>query len=466
MVHHAVAEADRLGIELCFHNCAGWSSSGGPWIKPEHAMQTVVDERDEGEGAGAVRRRLAAAADEAGLLPRHRRAGVSDAGGKTPASSKLDAKALSKGMRCNTACRPTRRKCRPRRSCREDKIVDLTVELGADGKLTWDVPEGDWTILRIGHTPTGAGELIRRPSPGRGLECDKLSREALDVHWAGGVDPILKRLGPLAGKTLNNSLDRQLRGGRQQLDAQVPRGVQQAPRLRSASLPAGAGGPLRRQRRDDRAVPVGFPPHDRRSVRRELLQPFRRALPQERPEVLGRALRRAVRVPRRRARRPTSSWASSGSARRVDTVHSVKLAASVANTHGIPIVGAESFTAIPDDCGKWLAHPGMLKALGDAMWCLGINRYIFHTYAHQPWLDKWPGMTMGQWGTHFGRTNTWWEQSQPWMKYIARSQYLLQQGRTRGRRALLRRRSVAQRRHLSARSSRPRATTTTSSAPI
>jgi len=119
-------------------------------------------------------------------------------------------------------------------------------------------------------------------------------------------------------------------------------------------------------------------------------------------------------------------WISPG----VNTIHSVKQASTVANTHGIPIVGAESFTAIPDECGKWLAHPGMLKTMGDAMWCLGINRYIFHTYAHQPWLDKSPGMTMGQWGTHFGRTNTWWEQSRPWMKYIARSQYLLQQGRT------------------------------------
>ncbi len=76
-----------------------------------------------------------------------------------------------------------------------------------------------------------------------------------------------------------------------------------------------------------------------------------------------------------------------------------------------------------------MAHPGSMKMQGDAMWCLGINRYIFHTYAHQPWLDHAPGMTMGQWGTHFGRFNTWWEQSKPWMAYIARSQYLLQQGR-------------------------------------
>jgi len=38
----AAAEADRLGMQVCFHNCAGWSSSGGPWVKPEHAMQTIV----------------------------------------------------------------------------------------------------------------------------------------------------------------------------------------------------------------------------------------------------------------------------------------------------------------------------------------------------------------------------------------------------------------------------------------
>ena len=42
LFHHAASEAKRLGMELCFHNCAGWSSSGGPWVKPQHAMQTVV----------------------------------------------------------------------------------------------------------------------------------------------------------------------------------------------------------------------------------------------------------------------------------------------------------------------------------------------------------------------------------------------------------------------------------------
>ncbi|MFA7370250.1 MAG: glycosyl hydrolase, partial [Kiritimatiellales bacterium] len=78
--------------------------------------------------------------------------------------------------------------------------------------------------------------------------------------------------------------------------------------------------------------------------------------------------------------------------------------------------------------GRWLDDPYALKASGDLAFSLGINRYIFHRYALQPWTTRVPGMTMGQWGTHFDRTCTWWEQGSEWMKYIARSQFMLQQG--------------------------------------
>ena len=43
LVKHAATEADRLGVELCLHNCAGWSSSGGPWNTPANAMQFVTN---------------------------------------------------------------------------------------------------------------------------------------------------------------------------------------------------------------------------------------------------------------------------------------------------------------------------------------------------------------------------------------------------------------------------------------
>ena len=42
LVQHAISECDRLGLELAIHNCEGWSESGGPWVKPDQAMQKVV----------------------------------------------------------------------------------------------------------------------------------------------------------------------------------------------------------------------------------------------------------------------------------------------------------------------------------------------------------------------------------------------------------------------------------------
>ncbi len=48
----------------------------------------------------------------------------------------------------------------------------------------------------------------------------------------------------------------------------------------------------------------------------------------------------------------------------IGAVNTVKLAASVANTHGTPIVGAESFTGVPGPYSNWLGHPGMLKPEG------------------------------------------------------------------------------------------------------
>jgi hypothetical protein len=107
---------------------------------------------------------------------------------------------------------------------------------------------------------------------------------------------------------------------------------------------------------------------------------------------------------------------------------SVKLAASIAHIYGKTIVGAESFTARPE-AGRWQNDPYSLKTLGDLMYCQGLNRYVFHRYAMQPWTNRWPGMTMGQWGFHFERTVTWWDEGKPWIDYITRCQFLLQQGR-------------------------------------
>ena len=92
------------------------------------------------------------------------------------------------------------------------------------------------------------------------------------------------------------------------------------------------------------------------------------------------------------------------------------------------LMSGEALTAT--DAEKWVGHPFAVKVFGDWAFCHGINRFVLHRFAHQPWTEpgRSPGMSMGPWGLHYERTQTWWEQSRPWHQYLSRCQYLLQQG--------------------------------------
>ena len=41
-VRYAAQEADRLNLEMAVFSSAGWSLTGGPWVKPEQAMKKLV----------------------------------------------------------------------------------------------------------------------------------------------------------------------------------------------------------------------------------------------------------------------------------------------------------------------------------------------------------------------------------------------------------------------------------------
>jgi hypothetical protein len=71
----------------------------------------------------------------------------------------------------------------------------------------------------------------------------------------------------------------------------------------------------------------------------------------------------------------------------------------------------------------------MLKALGDHQFALGVNRFVLHVFAHNPWLDRRPGMTLSNIGLFFQRDQTWWRPGRAWIDYLRRCQALLQQGR-------------------------------------
>ena len=83
-----------------------------------------------------------------------------------------------------------------------------------------------------------------------------------------------------------------------------------------------------------------------------------------------------------------------------------------------------------DNLQRWTETPFKIKSLCDFAYANGINRIIYHRFVHQPWAgDKYlPGMTMGRWGMHLDRTQTWWPLAHAFFAYQSRCQWMLQEG--------------------------------------
>jgi hypothetical protein len=104
----------------------------------------------------------------------------------------------------------------------------------------------------------------------------------------------------------------------------------------------------------------------------------------------------------------------------------IRESASVAHIYGQNLVAAESMTAT---LGAYAWSPATLKPTADKEMAMGVNRFAISTSVHQPLLDRKPGISLGPFGQWFTRNETWAEQAEPWISYLARSSYLLQQGR-------------------------------------
>lgn len=415
----AVLETKRLGMEMGFNNGAGWSSSGGPWVTPEYAMQTVVYSEVECRGGSVFKKKLP--------LPPTKRDYYKDiavlAFPKPQQDIRIDElelKTLS-GHSFRNHLEPDTKAIPRSALIDKSRILDLTSGLSDDGMLEYNLPEGDWVILRLGHTPTGQ-QNAPAVTGGRGLECDKMSRTAVDVYWKGGIQPILDKLGPLVGTSLVNCIidsyevgcNNWTSGFREEFKRL--RGYDCLPYLSTlAGYYVDSGETTERFLWDFRRtigdlMAANYYGHFRELCHREGLrlsiEPY--GGPFECLQVGG--MGDIV---------MSEFWSGENI-----FFDSPKFVASAAHVNGKTFVGAESFTNL----GGWLDHPATLKPIGDRAWTEGINRLIFHTYVHQPWNVA-PGMTLGTYGLDFNRLNTWWEQSADFLKYLARSQYLLQQGR-------------------------------------
>ncbi len=108
-----------------------------------------------------------------------------------------------------------------------------------------------------------------------------------------------------------------------------------------------------------------------------------------------------------------------------DYMADLRGAASVAHIYGQNLVGAESMTSRGP---AWSFSPNKLKKVADLEFALGVNRFEIHESSHQPLADMAPGLTLGPYGLWFNRNETWAEEAGPWVTYLARCSYLLQQG--------------------------------------
>src|SRR5690606_7476072 len=81
----------------------------------------------------------------------------------------------------------------PTRRSSDLRVIDISDKMDIDGNLSWDAPQGDWTVVRMGMTTTGIENHPAAPSA-QGLEVDKINRKALQQHFEGFIGDILKSM--------------------------------------------------------------------------------------------------------------------------------------------------------------------------------------------------------------------------------------------------------------------------------
>jgi hypothetical protein len=416
LVRHAAAEGKRLGIDVGIHNCPGYTSTGGPWVTPEMAMQQIFSSRTDveaGQTFDAVLPKPAINPRGDMLFPMINKE-----------TGKLE-KPVIEGRK--TYWRDIAVLAVPSEGViAKDAVIDLTKHMDAEGRLKWTAPAGGkWAVYRFGHTTMGA---LTQPNQWEvmGLECDKMNEKAVEFHLNHVIGKLKENLGPLMGTGLRHMLLDSYEAGKPSWTPLMP---QEFEKRRGypihAFLPTFAGrvvgsdGETGKFRADfDRTMADLY--------RDVLFVTMERMLAAEKirfvcepyggPFHTGEVSPHVHRV-------MTEFWSGDSFG---NGVQGGIMNAGDGKLHNI--LEAEAFTGSPGN-SQWTETPAWLKGPGDGAFCAGINRFILHTNPHQPWADDVkPGMTMGQWGTHFGRTQTWWEPGKAWLAYLARCQALLQWG--------------------------------------
>lgn len=309
---------------------------------------------------------------------------------------------------------------------KKDQLINVSSFVQADGMLNWKAPAGSWKILRMGHTSTG--HMNETAGNGKGLECDKMNRKAVEVQ----LNNWLQKAIDVAGDSLAHEVLKIFHVDSWECGSQnwSPVFRDEFKRRRGYDpvdyLPAMAGYPIESADFSERYL------YDIRKTIAELIninffEPIKTFTHKHEavfsaettaPVMLtdGLAHFKEVDIPM------GEFWLRSPSH---DKFNDVLDAVSGAHIYDKRLVQAEAFTQIRM---QWDEHPGNLKTLQDRNYALGINRLVYHIYVHNPWVNRKPGMTLDGIGLYFQRDQTWWKQGKAWVDYATRVQALLQEG--------------------------------------
>jgi hypothetical protein len=405
-IKHAADEAERLGLEIGLHNTAGYSTTGGPWVTEEKAMQKLVWSKAESEGGKTISLEL-----KKPELPIFYGWGST----KQRATFYKDVAVLAI----------------PAAEIIElSDIIDVSSKMTSEGQLNWDAPKGDWVIYRIGHAPTMANP---HPLPddiiGKSLEVDKMSAEQNIFHWNTVIEPLKQHVPEHLGRSFKHLL----------IDSYEADAQNWTPRFREEFINRKGYDPIPwlislDKDANGKAVIV-----DNNEQSERFLWDFNDVISQlfyDHSWSLGKKMIHDAKLDLQFEPYFGPFDIAQGAALAdipmgefwTHWVGMTKIISPAARAAGKSIVGAEAFTGSPAN-SQYTEDPAFLKTTANRAFAAGINRLILHTWVHQPFDDKYqPGMSMGWWGTHFGRHQTWAEPGKAFFSYLTRSQVMLQYG--------------------------------------
>lgn len=452
---HAVAECERLGIAITLGVGPGWTGSGGPWVEAAASMQHLVSSAVEVKGGSEQRIELPKPQPkrpffgEGGFTPEVRKQwddyyeDVAVLAFPTPTGQIpiIDSEEKALYYRAPYSSQPgVKQFLLPptnnevpavSKAIASADMVDLTNLLNDDGSITWNIPKGDWTIMRFGSRNNGA---VTRPAPlpGVGLEADKFDTTALNAHLDKFTGELFRTIGQrnqqLPGGLKMLHMDSWEMGAQNWTDNFREEFTRRRKYDPQPFYPVYAGLIVESREISERFL------WDLRLTSQELILENHAGHIKEYGRRYGYGLsiepydmnptadlELAV-----AADVPMCEFWSVGYG--FNTSFSAMEGTSAAHLIGQPVVPAEAFTAHLDG---WRQHPGSMKNQSDWAFASGINRLVYHTFQHQALDDSLrPGMTMGPYGVHWDRNQTWWPMADAYHRYVARCQLMLQQGRT------------------------------------